>query len=59
MEGNYINVDTEEGLNKAAELGVMAAPTVILFDENGEEAGRAYSVSELSAILSPAAEHVA
>ena len=59
LEGNYINVDTEEGLNKAAELGVMAAPTVILFDENGEEAGRAYSVSELSAILSPAAEHVA
>lgn len=59
LEGNYINVDTEEGLNKAAELGVMAAPTVILFDENGEEAGRAYSVSELSAILNPAAEHVA
>lgn len=59
VNGIFIDVDTAEGLARACEMGVRAAPTVILFNENGEEAGRAYNVNELSAILEPAAEHVA
>ena len=59
VNGIFVDVDTAEGLARACEMGVRAAPTVILFNENGEEAGRAYNVNELSAILEPAAEHVA
>ena len=59
VNGVFVDVDTAEGLARAGEMGVRAAPTVILFNENGDEAGRAYNVNELSAILEPAAEHVA
>ena len=47
-----IDVDTEEGIARAGELGVFAAPTVIFFDANGNEVARAHSVSELAEILS-------
>ena len=58
-EGRYIDVDTEDGLSRAAEAGVLAAPTVIVFDKNGEEIARAHNVAELSRILVPAKQHVA
>ena len=47
-----IDVDTEEGIARAGELGVFAAPTVVFFDANGNEVARAHSVSELAEILS-------
>lgn len=59
VEGRYIDVDTEEGLSRAAQAGVLAAPTVIVFDKNGEEIARAHNVAELSRILVPAKQHVA
>lgn len=35
MDGDIVDVDTEEGFNKALEFNVMATPTVIFFDEKG------------------------
>ena len=55
MQGTNIDVDSEEGLAKAASLGVFAAPTVIFYDENGTETARAHSVKELKSILKTAA----
>ena len=46
-----IDVDTDEGIARAGELGVFAAPTVVFFDENGNEVSRAHSVAELAEIL--------
>jgi ribonucleoside-triphosphate reductase len=44
-----IDVDSEDGLARASELGVFAAPTVILF--NGlTEVGRAHSTDELESL---------
>lgn len=51
MPGTYIDVDSEEGLAKAAELGVFSAPTVIFYDEDGVETARAHNVKELKAVL--------
>ena len=59
IEGSYIDVDTEEGLKHAAHRGVMAAPTVIVFDKSGAEVARAHNLTELTAVFAPAAEHVA
>ena len=58
-EGHYIDVDTEDGLNRAAQAGVLAAPTVIVFDKNGDEIARAHNVGELSRIFVPAKQYVA
>ena len=46
-----IDVDTDEGIARAGELGVFAAPTVVFFDAEGNEVARAHSVAELSEIL--------
>jgi len=44
-----IDVDSDDGLARASELGVFAAPTVILF--NGlTEVGRAHSTDELESL---------
>lgn len=51
MSGKEIDVDTESGFSLAAEKGVFASPTVILYDENGCETARGHSVEELEAIF--------
>jgi len=53
MNGSSIDVDTEDGLRQAAEKGVFSAPTVIFYDANGNESGRAHNVEELEAVLHP------
>lgn len=58
IAGKAIDVDTEAGLQLAAAKGVFATPTVIIYDQNGAEIGRAHEVTELSAILVPAKETV-
>ena len=58
MDGVQIDVDTEDGLKEAAAKGVFAAPTVIFYDAQNNEVGRAHNVEELSAILEPVAEAV-
>ena len=55
LTGNYINVDTEDGLNQAAIKGVFAAPTVIIYDSTGTEISRAHNTKELANILEPVA----
>lgn len=42
-----INVDTDEGLEMARHYEVLATPTVIYFDAQGEESFRANGVAEL------------
>lgn len=58
IAGKSIDVDTEAGLQLAAAKGVFATPTVIVYDQNGLEIGRAHDVSELNAIFVPAKETV-
>ncbi|MBQ0166082.1 MAG: hypothetical protein KBT02_03100 [Treponema sp.] len=55
IPGTYVDVDSEEGLARAAELGVFAAPTVIMYNAAGEEVSRAHNAQELDAILHAAA----
>ena len=55
IDGEQIDVDTEAGLQSAAARGVFAAPTVIFYDAQDNEIGRAHSVEELNAILAPTA----
>ena len=58
MDGVQVDVDTEDGLREAAAKGVFAAPTVIFYDAQNNEIGRAHNVEELSTILEPVAEAV-
>ncbi|MDY7027448.1 MAG: ribonucleoside triphosphate reductase [Spirochaetota bacterium] len=51
VDGREVNVDTPEGLEEALSLNVMAAPTVICLDENGEEIGRSYTADEVGSLL--------
>ena len=47
LQGRLVNVDTAEGIAEAAAHGIMAAPTVVFFDAEGNETVRAFSTSEL------------
>jgi len=58
FSGVQIDVDTEDGLKEAAAKGVFAAPTVIFYDVQNNEIGRAHNVEELRTILEPVAEAV-
>ncbi len=49
--GTLVDVDTEAGLARAAELGVFAAPTVIMYNALGAEVARAHNVQELDAVF--------
>lgn len=51
LKGKAVDVDSEEGLSEAAEKGVFAAPTVIVYDKNGNETARGHSVEELEVIF--------
>ncbi len=53
VEGQMIDVDSENGLARAAEKGVFSAPTVIIYDANRTEISRAHSASELKAVFTP------
>ncbi len=57
-EGNHINVDEEEGLNAAVQYNVFTAPTVILFDAEGNEIFRTDNVKGLSRFVESGAEAV-
>lgn len=51
IPGTYVDVDSEEGLARAAELGVFAAPTVIMYNAAGEEIARAHNAQELDVAM--------
>jgi ribonucleoside-triphosphate reductase len=50
LPGREIAVDGEEGLEAARSYGVMAAPTLIVFDAGGQETGRACNPAEVEAL---------
>lgn len=52
LQGNVVDVDTEKGLSEAAVKGVFSAPTVIFYDESGNEVSRAHNVPDIEEILS-------
>ena len=47
ITGTFVDVDTKEGLERATELGILAAPTVVVFDTEGKECFRARTVQDL------------
>ncbi len=51
LKGKAIDVDSEAGLKEAAEKGVFSAPTVIVYDKNGNETARGHNVEELEEIF--------
>lgn len=53
MPVHAIDVDSAEGFARAKENDVRSAPTVLLFDNAGNEIARAHSVAELE-VLTPA-----
>lgn len=52
QEGQFVNVDEDEGLSYAAALQVYSAPTVVFFDQDEVEIFRAHKVSELEEFFS-------
>lgn len=50
VSGEIIDVDTEHGMIRASSYGVFSTPTVIFFDADSTEVGRAHSVKEIRAI---------
>lgn len=58
MRGTLVDVDTEQGLARAAEKGVFAAPTVILYTADGTEVARAHDVQGVNAIMQQYAETI-
>lgn len=59
LSGEFVDVDSPEGFARASNLGVFSAPTVIFFDENNQEVGRAHSVKEIHSLSSEHAEEKA
>ncbi len=59
IAGTHVDVDTPEGLANAARKGVLSAPTVIAFNAEGTEIGRAHDVLELNQLFSVKTECVA
>ncbi len=51
LHGVSVNVDSREGMDEARKRGIMASPTVIILNENGEEVFRTSRVDELKASL--------
>lgn len=47
LEGTQVDVDTEEGLSRAAAFGVMSTPTVVFFDGGGRPVRLSHSVSQM------------
>lgn len=52
LSGSLVDVDSEEGFARASDLGIMAAPTVVFYNNTGKEIARAHNTSELSKIFS-------
>jgi ribonucleoside-triphosphate reductase len=49
--GEHFDVDTEEGFEKAAEFQILATPTVVFFDADGEQVGRAHAPADVQGFL--------
>ncbi|MFI3257461.1 MAG: anaerobic ribonucleoside-triphosphate reductase [Spirochaetales bacterium] len=59
VSGKQIDVDTEEGLARAAEIGIFSTPTVVVFGADGTEIGRTHDAVGISELFALKAENVA
>lgn len=59
LEGHVVDVDADEGIELARAYDIMATPTAVLMDADGEECARAYTTGQLKAILAPVRESAA
>jgi len=50
LDGKIVDTDTDEGLNRASEKGVLSTPTVIFYDVSNREVKRCHSVEEIKEI---------
>ncbi len=51
VAGENIDVTQEGGYERAVTFNVSKAPTVVFFDENQQEIGRANNISEIKSIV--------
>jgi ribonucleoside-triphosphate reductase len=51
LSGAVIDVDTPDGIQKASNNGVYAAPTVIMYNDAGEEIIRVHNRKELASVI--------
>ena len=51
LEKEWVDAATPDGLAKARELKVFGVPTVIFFDEHGDEAARSSTIDGIKDIL--------
>lgn len=52
IKGAFIDVDTEEGMEKAREFSVLSTPTVILFNGKDQEMSRVHDVRSIQKCFS-------
>lgn len=52
LGGNHFDVDTDDGFAMAAEMQILATPTVVFFDGRGEPVGRANAPKDVQRYLS-------
>ena len=51
LDGKIVDTDTDEGLSRASEKGVLSTPTVIFYDDSNREIKRCHSVEEIKEIV--------
>ena len=51
LTGDHYDVDSKSGFAMAAELQIMATPTVVFFDSHGDQIGRATAPKDLQSFL--------
>ncbi len=51
VRGEFIDASSEDGSERAVSLGVLSVPTVIFFDENNSEVGRANDVHAVRELI--------
>ncbi|MBU0535734.1 MAG: hypothetical protein KKE20_02125 [Nanoarchaeota archaeon] len=51
IKGQEFSASSDEGLKKAAEKKVAVVPTVILFDEQGNEVNRVHTLDDVKTAL--------
>ena len=51
IEGNHVDVDTEEGMNKAVSYQVLSTPTVVFFNRDGRPVQQSHSIDQLTSLF--------
>ncbi|MFH1247139.1 MAG: thioredoxin domain-containing protein [Candidatus Micrarchaeota archaeon] len=51
VTGEQVDVTNDNGYERAINFNISKAPTVVFFDENQQEIGRANNVNEIKSII--------